>query len=63
MLKALSLMLNTLEYSIVAKGVETQQQLDQCAELSLAGVQGFLLAKPMSTEHLEKRLEYLLNTV
>ncbi|MBQ4864674.1 EAL domain-containing protein [Pseudoalteromonas sp. MMG013] len=63
MLKALSLMLNTLEYSIVAKGVETQQQLDQCAELSLAGVQGFLLAKPMSTEHLEKRLEYLLDTV
>lgn len=43
---------NTLGMSVIAEGVETKEQLMLLRELGCQQVQGFLLAKPMSSEDL-----------
>ncbi|WP_026375390.1 EAL domain-containing response regulator [Aestuariibacter salexigens] len=42
-----------LDYTVVAEGVETQQQLEKLIELGCGQVQGFLFCKPVSIELLE----------
>ncbi|WP_199610123.1 two-component system response regulator [Flocculibacter collagenilyticus] len=53
--KGLALMLKTLDFSIIAEGVETQEQLTLCKELSIHKVQGYLLGKPTSTSEIEDK--------
>lgn len=42
----------TLSLQIVAEGIETEDQLAKLRELGCPAAQGFLLARPMSPEHL-----------
>ena len=49
-------MSHSLNYEVLAEGVETQQQLDFLKKKNCEVVQGFYFGKPMNTEDLEKLL-------
>lgn len=44
--EALTLMLRTLDFEIVAEGIENEQQLALCKKLGIERGQGYLLGKP-----------------
>lgn len=52
--EALSLMLRKLNFTIVAEGIETEQQLALCTELGVERLQGYLLGKPLPEHEAEK---------
>ncbi|MGH8285373.1 MAG: EAL domain-containing protein, partial [Steroidobacteraceae bacterium] len=47
---------HTLRKTVVAEGVETVEQLNFLRSRGCDGVQGFLLARPMKSEELERRV-------
>jgi len=53
-------MAKRLGYETVAEGVETNEQLTYLKEINCDYIQGFLLSKPMDTEHLEQLIIKLL---
>ncbi|MFC3121713.1 putative bifunctional diguanylate cyclase/phosphodiesterase [Agaribacter flavus] len=54
LLKGLSLMLASMDFTVVAEGVETEAQLQTCAKLNIDRAQGYLLAKPSEPTDIEK---------
>ncbi|EAQ98842.1 two-component system response regulator [Congregibacter litoralis] len=55
-LAGLALMLRQLNFEIVAEGIETAAQQDNCIGLELDKLQGFLLARPMPASDLQTLL-------
>lgn len=51
--KALALMLKTLDFVVVAEGIETKEQLLQCQQLNLERLQGNYLGLPLNKEKSE----------
>jgi EAL domain-containing protein (putative c-di-GMP-specific phosphodiesterase class I) len=47
-----------LDLTVVAEGVETQQQLIRSAELGCDLAQGFHLSQPLATAELARRLDH-----
>ncbi|MGY0564634.1 MAG: two-component system response regulator [Paraglaciecola chathamensis] len=51
--KALALMLKTLDFVVVAEGIETKEQLLQCQQFNLERLQGNYLGLPLNKERSE----------
>lgn len=57
LLEALAMMLERLNFKVVAEGVETKEQLALCKELNVDLIQGFLLSIPLSVSEIEERFK------
>jgi diguanylate cyclase (GGDEF)-like protein len=55
-LEALTLMLQKLNFTIVAEGIETESQLALCKTLEIDEIQGYLLSRPVGQVEAEKLL-------
>lgn len=59
-LESLAFMLNKLDLTIVAEGIETESQSDLCKQLNLDYKQGFLLSRPLPADQVDVMLASLL---
>lgn len=57
LLEPLAIMLNLLDFEIVAEGIETEAQLAFCHQLKIDKIQGYFLGKPASADVLEDKLK------
>lgn len=55
-LAGLALMLRQLNFEIIAEGIETKAQQDNCVNLEFDKLQGFLLAEPMPATEIDELL-------
>jgi len=55
LIKGLSLMLHSLNLTIVAEGIETEESFELCQALNIDRIQGYLLAKPLEVLTINKR--------
>lgn len=56
LLEAVTIMLKLLDFTVIAEGIETENQLAVCQELKIDKVQGYLLDMPMPADLLEAKL-------
>jgi len=57
LLEAVTLMLKLLNFTVVAEGIETKNQLKVCRKLKIDKFQGYLLGMPMPADLLEVKLQ------
>jgi EAL domain-containing protein (putative c-di-GMP-specific phosphodiesterase class I) len=55
--RAIVAMAHSLDLSVIAEGVENQQQLDFLSELDCEEIQGYFISKPLAAEDIVKFME------
>jgi diguanylate cyclase (GGDEF)-like protein len=57
LMKAITQLAHDLKLLIIVEGIETEEQLSVMRQFSLHGIQGFIFARPMSSEALAQAIE------